>query len=209
MGRYAQYFSCGDRQPNYANHHQRCFHLLKALQKYIFSVIPLVEDAVRAELPKKFGLKLDRWSDNLIYYVALFRVYMHHVESKETLIMCASQVKGKTWAHNRTMTLFVNWCQYMEKYLLKFFLVADNCSVNQLLAIFCNVPFIGRTSYELKLAIEKWIKDQSGLTSALNSLRELISKIRTLKKLSKTAWDYAFEALLPNETRWSGKFDMV
>jgi len=66
----------------------------KSLRTYILAMIPIVESTIHSELPDKFGLLFDGWSDSSTHYVALFAVYKK-VDSKtkkgincETLLAC-------------------------------------------------------------------------------------------------------------------------
>lgn len=59
-----------------------------SLGKYILSIIPLVESDIKKELPSEFGVVFDGWSDSSIHYVAIFFVYIHKGEYRETLIAC-------------------------------------------------------------------------------------------------------------------------
>lgn len=59
------------------------------------------------------------------------------------------------------------------------------------------------------MAVERWILTQKGLSDALNTLRKLMAQLRTVKNSAKLRELSHVGALLPNETRWNGKFHMV
>lgn len=105
-----------------------------------------------------------------------FLVYIYTAISlrKHSLnVHCCS--KKRSYTHYSTTVLFASCSQCMKKYLSRFFMVGDNFYANQRLATFCSVHFIGCNSHKLNLAIENWIKDQSGLAKALKCLLELMS----------------------------------
>lgn len=57
--------------------------------------------------------------------------------------------------------------------------------------------------------MERWIDEQEELPDALKTVRDLMSQLRTIKNAAKLRELGKLGALLPNETRWTGKFDMV
>lgn len=123
MDRCAQYFSCRDRQPNYEKRHQRCFHLLKIIAKIhsTFFLLNLFgEDAVCFELPEKFGFMLYGRLDDLINFVAILFVYMHHGESKEVLITSAPLLKEGSLSAQQNHDFIRKLLSLYKKHLLMF-----------------------------------------------------------------------------------------
>lgn len=49
----------------------------KSIQKYILSIVPLIEDKIKIRLPDKFGIMWDVCIDHNIHYVAIFTTYMN------------------------------------------------------------------------------------------------------------------------------------
>lgn len=89
------------------------------------------------------------------------------------------------------------------------FLRGDNFSVNKCLADLCSVPIIGCNSKKRNLAIERWIKEQAGLLAALKTDRDFMSRLQNLKNAASLSRLTHLGAVLPNDTRWTGTFDMV
>lgn len=49
----------------------------KSLDRYILSLVPLVDYDIKEELSGNFGVMFDGWPDSSIYYVVMFCVYIH------------------------------------------------------------------------------------------------------------------------------------
>lgn len=64
-------------------------------------VIRAGKDALHVELLKMFGLMLNGHSDNSIHYIALFCVYIHHGEFKNTFLACVPLLKESVLSAQR------------------------------------------------------------------------------------------------------------
>lgn len=182
----------------------------KTLRKYILSVVPIVEDNIREELPNKFCVMLDGWTDNKIHYVAIYCTYTKCGEYCETLIACAPLLNEEDLSADQHFDFLVESLSVYGRSLGDVVcLVGDNCSVNQRLSNLCGIPLIGCYSHKFNLAVEHWIKLQPGLDDALETMRKLMKQLRTLKNSARLRNLTHLGALLPNETRWTGNFDMV
>ena len=72
-----------------------------------------------------------------------------------------------------------------------------------------SIPLIECASHKFNLAVELWIESQKDLADALKALRELMVQLRTVKNSARLRELTHLGAILPNETRWTGKFEMV
>ena len=61
----------------------------KSLKKYVLSLVALVEDKIKQQLPQMFGLMFDGFSDWNVHYIALFATYTKGDTYHETLLACS------------------------------------------------------------------------------------------------------------------------
>lgn len=61
----------------------------------------------------------------------------------------------------------------------------------------------------LNLDIKAWIAEQPGLPDALKSLRQLITWLGIIINAARFLDLSHREAILPNETRWTGNFQTI
>eukprot|EP00171_Calliarthron_tuberculosum_P022099 IDg22099t1 len=182
----------------------------KSVRKYILSMVPLVERAVAAEMPEKFGLLFDGWSDGSVHFVAIFATYLACDEYQETLIAFSPLLQEDDMSAARHLEFIKASLEVYDRSLENVIaFVSDNCSVNQHLSSLAGVPLIGCVAHKFNLAVEAWCEAVDGLSDALKCLRELMAKLRTLKNAAKLRELSHLGAILPNETRWTGKYQMV
>lgn len=182
----------------------------KSIRKYILSMVPLVEGAVIAELPDRFGLLFDGWSDGSVHFVAIFATYRVEEQYHETLIAFSPLLKEDDMGAAQHLEFIKESLQVYQKSLTNVVaFISDNCAVNQRLSCIASVPLIGCSAHKFNLAVEAWCVESTGLVDALKCIRELMSKLRTLKSAAKLRELTHLGAILPNETRWTGKYQMV
>ena len=182
----------------------------KSLRSYILSLTPLVEDVIKQILPSKFCVMFDGWSDSKIHYVAIFATYVIKEQYFETMLACAPLLQETDLSANQYKFFVEETLQVFdrdESNVVCF--VGDNCAVNMKLSTITDIPIIGCNSHKLNLAIEAWIEAQEGLPGALKKLRELMSQLNTIKNSARLRQLTRLGSVLPNETRWTGKFEMV
>eukprot|EP00924_Labyrinthula_sp_SR-Ha-C_P003504 maker-scaffold_97-snap-gene-0.1-mRNA-1 protein AED:0.14 eAED:0.14 QI:0/0/0/1/0.5/0.33/3/0/319 len=81
-------------------------------------------------------------------------------------------------------------------------IVADNTNTNK--------KFVGCLNHYLALGVRVFIKSETPLSEALDKVQLLFYKIKKSKKLTVALRKYTDKVLiLPNVTRWSGKFLMM
>lgn len=89
-------------------------------------------------------------------------------------------------------------------------LISDNCKTNMKIASDCGKPMIGCYSHKLNLEVNRMINSTSDLDETLESIHDTMSAAKSrLKNKTMLRNLVARAPVLPNETRWSGKCDMV
>lgn len=90
-----------------------------------------------------------------------------------------------------------------------FSLIGDNRAVSRLLTKLGNVPLIGCSCHKFNIAIENWIEQHPNLEKGLNVVRGVMRTLLTLKNSVTICSFTHFDNLMPNKTRWYGKFRML
>ena len=88
--------------------------------------------------------------------------------------------------------------------------IADNVSVNKRIAKILDIPHLGCLSYKLNLDMKRMFRNNDALRQEIDSvqakMQECSMKIKN-RALRRSITDLS--PVLPSETRWSGKFEMV
>ena len=140
----------------------------KSLRKYILAMIPVVERRIHDEIPDKFGLLFDGWSDGTVHYVAIFAIYNRNGEYTEMLLACGPLDKEDDLSADQHVQFLHTTLEFYNKNIKDVVaLVSDNCAVNRKISNLTNIPLIGCASHKFNLAVELWISTYDGLPDAL------------------------------------------
>eukprot|EP00924_Labyrinthula_sp_SR-Ha-C_P000611 augustus_masked-scaffold_27-processed-gene-4.64-mRNA-1 protein AED:1.00 eAED:1.00 QI:0/-1/0/0/-1/1/1/0/329 len=89
-------------------------------------------------------------------------------------------------------------------------IVADNTNTNKKVCRDLGTQFVGCLNRRLALGVRAYIKSEQLLDEALDKVQLLFRKIKKSKKLTAALRKYTDKVvILPNVTRWSGKFLMM
>eukprot|EP00924_Labyrinthula_sp_SR-Ha-C_P009452 augustus_masked-scaffold_2-processed-gene-24.40-mRNA-1 protein AED:0.42 eAED:0.42 QI:0/-1/0/1/-1/1/1/0/452 len=89
-------------------------------------------------------------------------------------------------------------------------IVADNTNTNKKVCRDLETQFVGCLNHRLALGVRPFIKSETPLSEALDKVQLLFRKIKKSKKLTAALRTYTDKVvILPNVTRWSGKFLMI
>ncbi len=179
----------------------------ETLMKYMELLSNEVESKIKEELPEKFGLVFDAWTEGSTHYVAIFATYGHKQEAQFPLLSFSPLINEEDLSASSYWFLII---QILEKFGKNedniIFLVGDNCQVNKSLADLMNIPLVGCASHRLNLAVQEYLNDSEDILQQINKLMKKLSTIKKAAKLRK------FTNLLPitrNTTRWTSTFKMV
>ena len=128
----------------------------------------------------------DGWTDDSVHYVALSCTYICDGEYYEPLIACAPLlVEGDLSADQHGSFMRESQELYGKTLDNVPSLIGDNCCTNQCLATMIGKALIGCYAHKFNLAVEHWIDKQPNLGESLNTLRALMSQLRTIKNSAK------------------------
>lgn len=137
------------------------------LKKYMDLLCRKVEDSLRKDLPERFGIIFDGWSEGSDHYIALFACYESENVTKTPLLAFQpipdydAEIEGSEYRLNaEAHQEFINstLAYYGRNAETLTFLVGDNCRTNIALARRCGVPLVGCASHRLNLAVKKFLE---------------------------------------------------
>ena len=177
------------------------------LMKYLKLLTIEVEKKVSKELPEKFGIVIDGWSERIRHFIAVFASYAQGENAKMTLLAIAPPVDEENFdaASNKDFIGYVLGL-FNKSFDNLIFLVGDNASVNKRLADLLQVPFIGCASHRFNLAFKDFLVSFEGTLTKIN---DLMKTLRNMKQAGKLRKKTDLEPVQRNVTRWSSTFEMV
>jgi len=152
----------------------------------------------------------DGWTNGSIHNVGVFATYIYDGQYHESLIACAPLLNEGDLSSRDYVEFIIESLSVYEKSIDNVLcFIGDNCATNQCIARLTGKPLVGCASHKLNLAIECWTLEQSELEDAIKKLRELMTQLRTVKNSAKLRELTQLGAILPNVTRWNGKYEMI
>jgi hypothetical protein len=180
----------------------------KTFIKYLEAVSKQVELKLKHELPNKFGLVFDGWSDDDVHYVALFACYRTKEGKTALPLLAFAPLLDETSFSASTHRDYIEsslqlYGKSLESLL---FLTGDNCSTNKAVADLIGVPLVGCASHRLNLACKKAYEQAE---DSLKKISSLMSKLSSLKNAGLRRQLTSVYPVKQNATRWTSTFHMV
>jgi hypothetical protein len=177
-----------------------------------------MKDKVKADLPSKFVVVFDGWSEGTEHYIAVSAAYarMDKTTGKEVPVqvmlsmrpLLADGINGMTAAdHLQHITTTLNLCGKGSGNVLC--IVGDNCNVNRSMARTLQAPLIGCASHKLNLAVKMWIQNEPQLAAIILKVSNIMKKASTLKVAAQLRLLTSYSAVRENATRWSSTYQMI
>lgn len=129
----------------------------RSLGRCMVELTRAVEEKIKTELPAKFGIVMDCWTDNGTHYACMFAAY----PSAPKPVMLAFTPFGNetSWAAADHKALIQDTLAFYGKSMESVaFLTADNTATNPLLARMLGVPFVGCFSHRMNLAVNLMLR---------------------------------------------------
>lgn len=144
----------------------------KTIRRHLLSLCDVMKETLQKELPPKYVVVFDGWTEGTQHYIGVAASYMKTVDGKETA--CQTMVSMKPLlADGITGMRDINHIEHLSNVLQGYgrsnndiiCLVGDNSAVNnQSMARILGVPLIGCASHKFNLAVRRWISEQLTLT---------------------------------------------
>jgi hypothetical protein len=132
---------------------------------------------LRNELPQKFVIVFDGWSEGTQHYIGVAAAYIKMVDGKEVPMQTmlsmqpllshgiqGMRAKDHLEHLSRILELYGKTCADI------LCLVGNNSSVNQSMAQTLNIPLIGCASHKFNLAVKRWTASQPDLMSIITKV---------------------------------------
>jgi hypothetical protein len=178
-----------------------------SLMKYLKKLTEEVEKKASDELPDKFGLILDGWSEGNTHYIAVFACFPKNSVTKTILLAIAPPFDEENYDAPSHKSFIVDVLDLFEKKTENvLFLVGDNAPVNKSLSDLLGIPFIGCASHRFNLACKRYLIPYE---ETLQNINTLMVSLRTIKKAGKLRKATNLEPIKRNVTRWSSTYSML
>lgn len=154
----------------------------QTLRGHILDVLSLMQEAIQEELPAKFSIVFDGWTEGTQHYIGVAAAYMKSGgDGKEQPVQTMLSMKPLLAEGVQGMRA-CDHIDHVERVLQVYgkttdnilCLVGDNCSVNQSMARILGIPLIGCASHKFNLAVRQWIAQQAELTPILKKVRTFV-----------------------------------
>ena len=153
----------------------------QSLRCHILQLLCVVKERIQSELPPKFTIVFDGWTEGSHHYIGIAAAYVKvEAGGKERPVqtmlsmkpLLADGVKGmRATDHlNHVEKVLETYGKTFDNVLC---IVGDNCSVNQSMARILGVPLIGCASHKFNLAVWQWIAQQAELAPILKKVSAL------------------------------------
>lgn len=177
------------------------------LMKYIRDLTANVEVKIRSELPDRFGIVIDGWTEGSKHFVAVFAVYHVCGFTKTPLLTIAPPLDETRYDAESQKAFIEDVLEVFGKDKSSLlFMVGDNAPVNKRIADLLEIPIIGCASHRFNLACKRFLEPHEPLLRNINNLMILL---RSIKKAGVLRQKTEKEPVKRNVTRWSSTFEML
>jgi hypothetical protein len=178
-----------------------------SFSKYLYLVEAEVDENLKEELPKKFGIVIDGWSEGTTHYYGVYASYSKNGKAITRFLTIAPPIDETNFTAENQAAFIVDLVElYQRSKLDILFIVADNTATNPATAEILNVPFVGCASHRFNLAVEKYLQEFESIIQTVNKIMQLLSNLKMAGKLRRLTH---LEPIKMNSTRWSSKYNMV
>jgi hypothetical protein len=180
----------------------------ETVKKYLVLVTESVEKRIADDLPEKFGIVIDGWSDGTTHYIAVFASYLDAKgEGQYPLLSIAPPYDEQSFTAETHKAFIIDVLELYGKGSSSLvYLVGDNAPVNTCLADLLEVPFIGCASHRFNLACQKYLEDYE---LQLSSISRLMVTLRNIKQARKLRTKTTLSPVLRNDSRCSSTYSML
>lgn len=183
----------------------------ETLMKYMDLLVIEVEQHIRRELPERFAIVFDGWSEDSTHFIAIFAVYIKEIEGKATkaqhLLAFTPLLDETDLSADSQSALIIDTLELYERNGSNIVcVIGDNCPTNKAVADKLKVPLVGCASHRFNLAVNSYLEDYE---SVLEKISRISTKLRTIKNSAYLRNKTPLRPVLRNSTRWSSTYLMV
>ena len=174
----------------------------KSIPKYILNLNAIVEKKVTSEIPDRFVIIFEGWTECHTHFVANFATCNVNGRFHETLTGLAPLLKEDDLGADQLFEFIKANLAFFGKSLENVVaFIDDNSPVNKKVSTDSGIPLIGCSSHKLNRAVEQWVEEDVDVKEALNVVNDLMVQLRKLENAAKLRKLTRLGAIDPNETR--------
>jgi hypothetical protein len=180
---------------------------VNTFSKYLKLVEAAVDEKLKEELPAKFGLVIDGWTEGNTHYYGVYAAYAKDGKNYTRFLTMAPPFDETRFTAQIQADFLVDVTENINRTKEDIlFLVADNTNTNPATADILRCPFIGCASHRFNLAVQKYLEQHQNVITNIHRIMALLSN---LKKAGKLRQFTELEPVTMNATRWSSKYAMI
>lgn len=182
---------------------------VETVMKYMELLVVEVEDRIRKELPEKFAIVFDGWSEDSTHFLGIFASFALDQQEtiKRQLLAFAPLLDETDLSAESQSALIVDTIEFYGKNISNIVcIIGDNCSTNKAVANILEVPLVGCASHRFNLAVNSFLKD---FETELDKVSLISRKLRTIKNTAQMRRKTSLRPVLRNATRWSSTYLML
>jgi len=177
------------------------------LGKYLKLVEEKIDEKLKQELPRKFGIVIDGWSQGTTHYFGVFAAYEKAGKNYNRFLTIAPPFDETSFTAQNQADFIVDVLENVQRTSQDIlYLVADNTATNPATAVILGVPFIGCASHRFNLAVQKFMGVYDENIANIHQMMILLSSLKRAGRLRQLT---PLEPVTANVTRWSSKHKMI
>ncbi len=190
----------------------------KTMKKYMFNLTMLVQTCIKQNLPSKFALMFDGWTDGSEHYTALYAVYVGANNKVQQALLAFTPLDEVEKLEDNDLSAESHYCfltGVLEEHYNKHFdecvvcLIGDNCATNKKTAELLKVPLVGCFSHKLSLEVKNMVVNDPQLKRIVDTVHEVMKTAKNVKVAMQLRKHTALHPIINNVTRWSSTFEML
>jgi hypothetical protein len=181
---------------------------VETVQKYMELLVVEVEHRIKKEIPDKFAIVFDGWSEDSTHFIGIFVSYLTEEKlPKRHLLAFTPLLDESDLSADSQSALIIDTLELYEKNASNIVcLIGDNCSTNKSVANKLGVPLVGCASHRFNLAVNAYLQS---FETELEKVSQISRKLRTIKNSAQLRQKTSLRPVLRNATRWSSSYMML
>jgi hypothetical protein len=141
------------------------------LTKYLRLVDVQIDSKLKNEMPARFGIVIDGWTEGTTHYYGLFAAYSKGNCNYQRFLTISPPFDETTYGAESQAAFIVDTVEALERSKEGvIFLVGDNTSTNPRTASLLGIPFIGCASLRLNLAVQNYLENYEEILGSINEI---------------------------------------
>jgi len=155
------------------------------LKKYMFETVEAIEKRIKEELPPRFAIVIDGWSEGTRHYYGVFAAFADKTNKQLSILLGIQTPQDETnfTAENQVEVIADVLAVYDRDLTSVMLLVADNAAVNSATANLLSVGFIGCASHRFNLGMKAILEGHETILSKVDKIMHECLTLKTVTNL--------------------------